>query len=150
MNQNKRQVPRRAMALDLGEKRIGVALSDASLSLARSFSVIKRSSRLADFKKIRQIIDEQGIDLVIVGLPTLSDGQEGPKAAWARSYAGDLDNHINAQVRLWDESYSTIDAEKSLRDRGVSRKKRKKKIDAVAAAFILQSYLDALQESPVE
>jgi putative Holliday junction resolvase len=145
VNQNEQPLPGRVMALDLGEKRIGIALSDPSRSLAKSYAVLKRSSRLADFERIRLIIDEQGVCLVIVGLPTLANGQEGSKAAWARSYAGELADHAEVPVKLWDESYSTIDAEASLRERGVSRKKRKSNIDAVAASFILQSYLNSLR-----
>lgn len=133
----------RAMALDLGEKRIGVALSDGSWTVARSFSVLKRSSRLMDFERIGHIVDEQGVSLLIVGLPSLPSGGEGTMAAWVRDYAADLSNHVDVEIRLWDESFSTVDAEASLRARGVRASRRRGQVDAVAAAFILQSFLDA-------
>jgi putative Holliday junction resolvase len=142
---NRAEVPAdcRAMALDLGEKRIGVALSDASWTIARSFTVLKRSSRLMDFERIGNIIDEQGVSLLIVGLPSLPSGGEGTMAAWVRDYAADLSSHVDVEIKLWDESFSTMDAEASLRARGVKVRRRRGLIDAIAAAFILQSFLDA-------
>jgi putative Holliday junction resolvase len=137
----------RILCLDLGEKRIGVALSDETRTIARSYLVFERSSRANDFKRIAGIAEQKGVSLVIVGLPTLADGGEGEKAAWARDYAFDLAGSIGIQVELWDESYSTVDAQENLRLRGTSRRRKKELIDAVAAAFILQSYLDAQASS---
>lgn len=133
----------RILALDLGEKRIGVAVSDETRTLARSWVVIKRSSRLADFEKIKQIVDELAVTLVIVGLPLLPSGEEGNKAAWARDYATGLAEYTGCPVQLWDESYSTVDAAESLRARGIKGHQQRQRIDAAAAAFILQSFLDA-------
>jgi putative Holliday junction resolvase len=133
----------RVMALDLGEKRIGVALSDENRLLARGYRVLKRSSRLADLEKIERIIDEQRVTLLIVGLPIPLSGEEGTKAAWVRDYAGQLADRLPIEVKLWDESFSTVDAEASLRARGKRGKEQRERVDAVAAAFILQSYLDA-------
>jgi putative Holliday junction resolvase len=133
----------RAMALDLGEKRIGVALSDGSWMIARSFTVLKRSSRAMDFEKIGRIVGEQDVSLLIVGLPSLPSGGEGTMAAWVRDYVADLSSHVDVEIQFWDESFSTVDAEASLRARGVKTSRRRGQIDAVAAAFILQSYLDA-------
>ena len=133
----------RVMALDLGEKRIGVAVSDETCLIARAHSVFKRTSRLADFERIGRIIDEEGVYLLIVGLPTLPSGEEGSKAAWVRDYAEELDDTIRINIEFWDESFSTVDAESSLRERGKRGKRSREWVDAVAAAFILQSYLDA-------
>jgi putative Holliday junction resolvase len=132
----------RFMALDLGEKRIGVALSDESKQLARSHGNINRSSRAADFSAIGRIVTEQNVALIVVGLPTLSSGEEGSKAAWVRDYSQDLSQKLQIQVVVWDESYSTVDAELSMRARKMSRSQRRMRVDEVAAAFILQSYLD--------
>lgn len=137
----------RILCLDLGEKRIGVAMSDETRTIARSYLVFERSSRAVDFKKIADIVAEKGVNLVVVGLPTLAEGGEGDKAAWARDYASELANSIGILVDLWDESYSTVDARESLRLRGIGRRRKKERIDAVAAAFILQSYLDAQEPS---
>lgn len=132
----------RFMALDLGEKRIGIAISDETKLLARSYETINRSSRDSDFARIGKIVSEQNIELIVVGLPTLSSGEEGSKAAWVRSYGHDLSNRLHVDVVFWDESFSTLDAESSMQTRNVSHSKRQRRIDAVAAAFILQSYLD--------
>jgi putative Holliday junction resolvase len=131
------------MALDLGEKRIGVAISDETQLIARSYTVLKRSSRLADFEKIGRIVDQEGITLVIVGLPITLSGNEGSKAAWARDYGTELADKLQIEVCFWDESFSTVDAQASLQARGKNLRKQRDWIDAVAAAFILQSYLDA-------
>jgi putative Holliday junction resolvase len=144
-NSDSSQLKNRILALDLGEKRIGVALSDETRTIARSYTVFKRTSRSADFNKIGQMIEEHNINLLVVGLPTLPSGEEGSKAAWARSYAQDLAIQCHISVELWDESFSTVDAINSLRERHVSASRKRKRIDAVAAAFILQSYMDALK-----
>ena len=144
-NSDSSQQKNRILALDLGEKRIGVALSDETRTIARSYTVIKRTSRSADFKKIGQMIEQHDVNLLVVGLPTLPSGEEGSKAAWARSYAQDLAIQCHISVELWDESFSTVDAINSLRERNVSGSRQRKRIDAVAAAFILQSYMDALK-----
>jgi putative Holliday junction resolvase len=144
-NSGSSQPKNRILALDLGEKRIGVALSDETRTIARSYAIIKRTSRSADFDKIGQMIEEHDVNLLVVGLPTLASGEEGSKAAWARSYAQDLAIQCHIRVELWDESFSTVDAIKSLRERNVSSGRQRKRIDAVAAAFILQSYMDALE-----
>lgn len=131
------------MALDLGEKRIGVAISDEGRLLARSLTVLRRGSRMNDFERIGRIAGEQSVALVVVGLPLLSSGQEGEKAAWVRDYSGDLQRHLALPVELWDEGYTTVQAEASLRERGIHGQRRRQRVDAAAAAFILQSYLDA-------
>ena len=138
----KKDSPGRVMALDLGEKRIGVALSDETRLLATSHSVFRRTSRLADFERIDRIIDQNGVTLLIVGLPTLPSGEEGSKAAWVRDYASEMANVIGIKIEFWDESFSTVDAVASLRELGKRGKKSRQWVDAVAAAIILQSYLD--------
>lgn len=135
--------PGRIIALDLGEKRIGVAVSDEGRRLARSYGVIKRASRLADFEKVGRVVAEHQATLVIVGLPTLLGGAEGRSAAWARDYAVALSAKLGVPVELWDESLTTVAAEASLRARGMSGRRQRQRVDAAAAAFILQSYLDA-------
>jgi putative Holliday junction resolvase len=131
------------MAIDLGDKRIGIALSDPSRSLAAGFSVIKRTSRQSDFEKIAHIAEENDVVQIIVGLPTLPSGEEGSRAAWARDYASALSSALGIQVELWDESLTTVDAEANLRSRGYGPIRRRDRVDSVAAAFILQSYLEA-------
>ena len=132
----------RVLALDLGERRIGVAVSDESRLLARSLTTINRTSRLADFEKIQRIVDDLEIVLIVIGLPLLADGTEGSRALWIRDYATEMNEQLDVKTVLVDESYSTLAAESSLRSRGVKGQKQRAKVDAAAAAFILQDFLD--------
>ena len=132
----------RVMALDLGEKRIGVAVSDELRLVAKSHAVIKRKSRQEDFTRYQQIIAEQHITLLGIGLPITLGGENSEKTTWVRDYADDLRGHITIPITFWDESLTTVEAEASLRARGIRGKKAKARVDAVAAAFILQNYLD--------
>jgi putative Holliday junction resolvase len=133
----------RVMALDLGEKRIGVAISDPTRTIASGYTVLRRKSRREDFARYQQIIAEKDITLLVVGLPIPLGGGEGQKAAWVRDYTAELNQHIAVPIEFWDESLTTVQAEASLRARGKRGKKLKERIDAVAAAFILQDYLNA-------
>jgi putative holliday junction resolvase len=136
-------LPGRVMALDLGEKRIGVALSDETRTIARSHAVLPRTSRLADFEKIGQMIDEHRVTLLIVGLPIPLNGVEDDMTAWVRDYTADLGRRIAIPIEFWDESFTTAQAQASMRARGKKAKQQRQWVDAVAAAFILQDYLDA-------
>lgn len=134
------------MALDLGEKRIGVAISDATRLIAGSYGVVKRKSREEDFARYAQIIADEDVKLLVVGLPVPLSGQEGQRAAWVRDYVEELRPQLGVPIVFWDESLTTKQAEASLRARGKRGRKLKERVDAVAAAFILQSYLDAHRE----
>ena len=136
-------LPGRVMALDLGSKRIGVAVSDPTRTIAQSHSVLKRKSREEDFARYQQILAEQQVTLLVVGLPTTADGEDSETAVWIRDYMAQFSQQSEVPIEFWDESFSTVQAEASLRQRGKRGKKARAKVDAVAAAFILQSYLDA-------
>ena len=131
-----------ALALDLGEKRIGVAVSDPTRTIAKSLTIINRKSRKEDYERIARLITEQQANLLVVGLPIPLSGVEGEKAAWVRNYTAELQQHITIPVKFWDEAMTTVQAYDSMRQRGKRAKQAKGRIDAVAAAFILQSYLD--------
>ena len=133
----------RVMALDLGEKRIGVAISDELRLVAQSYAVIKRKSRKEDYTRYQNIIAEQKITLLVIGLPITLGGEDSQKTTWVRDYAADLGKHIDIPIEFWDESLTTVEAEASLRARNIRGKKARERVDAVAAAFILQNYLDA-------
>ncbi len=137
----------RIMALDLGEKRIGVAISDEGRAVARSHSIVRRGARRDDFASLGRIAKEEGVSQLLVGLP-ISLSEEGepleeqtPRIAWMRDYAAALAEALGLPVRFWDESLSTVEANASLRARGGGRR-GEAAIDAVAAAIILQSFLD--------
>lgn len=131
------------MALDVGSKRIGIAISDATRTIAGSYSVIQRKSRQEDFARYRRIISDEEVTLLIVGLPTRSDGSDSTIAAWIRDYTTAFGRTTAVPIEFWDESFTSMQAEESLALRGKRGKKAKERVDAVAAAFILQSYLDA-------
>ena len=135
------------MAIDLGEKRIGIALSDESRTIAKAHTILSRRSRKEDFRRYAEIIADQQVTLLVMGLPIPLSGIEGQRAAWVRDYTADLARHIDIPIEFWDESFSTKQAEASLRMRGQRGKKIKQRIDAVAAAFILQDYLDGKARS---
>jgi putative Holliday junction resolvase len=131
------------MALDLGEKRIGIAISDPTRTIASPHSVLKRTSRAGDFARYAQLIDEKRITLLVVGLPITLGGQEGQRAAWVRDYAEGLRGQIAIPIAFWDESLTTVEATAALHAQGRRGRKVKERVDAVAATLILQSYLDA-------
>lgn len=133
----------RILALDLGEKRIGVAISDETQLIARSYTVIARSSRAADFAQIAEIVSREGVGALVVGLPVELDGTESSLTQWVRDYGVALAEHVGLELTFWDESFTSKQASASMRARGVKARDQKEWIDAVAAAFILQDYLDA-------
>jgi putative holliday junction resolvase len=133
----------KVMALDLGDKRIGVAISDATRTIASPHSVINRRSRVEDVERYIRLIDEQNITLIVVGLPVPLSGIEGQHTTWVRDYAANLSQYTDVPVIFWDESLTTREAEAALRAQGRRGKQIKQRVDAVAAALILQSYLDA-------
>jgi putative Holliday junction resolvase len=134
-------LPGSILAIDLGEKRIGLAVSDAGRLVARSYGMFLRQSRREDFARYEEIIQKEGVTLVLMGLPLL-DGADNSTTMWVRDYAADLSRVLSVPVTLWDESYSSQQAAASLSKRGIRAKKQKERIDAAAAAFILQSYLE--------
>ena len=131
----------RYMALDLGDRRIGIALSDALGMIARPLKVIKRTSRVNDYSIYNSLIAEYKVQAVIVGLPINMDGSEGRQAKWVRDYVTSFSETVDTPITLWDERLSTEEAHEIIKNRG--RQPGKDEIDAVAAAVILQNYLDA-------
>ncbi len=131
----------RYLALDLGDRRIGVAISDTLGIIARPLAVVQRTSRAADFAQYAALIQEHGVEALVVGLPLQMDGSEGSQAAWVRDYSAELGTVINVPIHLWDERLTTQEAIRVMHAQ--DKTPRKEWIDAVAAAVILQSYLDA-------
>lgn len=130
----------RYLALDMGDRRIGVAISDMSGLLARPLEVFARTSRVADFAHVADLIAAHQVEALVVGLPFNMDGSEGSQAAWVRDYTGALAATIDVPVHLCDERLTTVEAADIMRAQG--KTPSKDWIDAVAAAVILQSYLD--------
>ncbi len=135
----------RVLALDIGERRIGLAISESGI-LAAPYGVLERKSKEEDFVRLQHIIGEQKIEKLIVGLPySLSDPQRvGPQARRVKRYTEALAKKIVIPIEYFDESYSTVDAQNYLLSSG----RKKTPLDAAAAAVILQNYLDAQQNEP--
>lgn len=134
------QSPNRVMALDVGERRIGVAVSDPTGTLATPHSVIRRRSKAEDFAAVARLVAELGAERVVVGLPLSLNGEVGPQARRVTRYAQALAQTLDVPVALHDERYSTVTANALLAEGG---RKRRVPIDAAAAAVILQDYLES-------
>ncbi|MGC4104749.1 MAG: Holliday junction resolvase RuvX [Thermomicrobiales bacterium] len=133
-------LPGRMLGLDLGEKRIGVAISDEMGMIASPLTMVPRKGPVA--KDVRTLIERYGIVRVVVGMPVGLSGREGPQAATIRTYAESLREDLGVPLDYWDERLTTSIAEQHLIASGVRRDKRKQQIDAMAAAVMLQGYLD--------
>lgn len=141
----------RALGLDVGSRTIGMALSDPGGLIATAWGVLQRQGHAADAREVASRVAAESVGQVVVGLPLELDGTEGHRARLTRRFLAVLSQTLEAQdsgrgpVRIdtWDERFSTAAAERTLLEADVSRKKRKQKIDALAAQHILQGWLDA-------
>ncbi|WP_027963518.1 Holliday junction resolvase RuvX [Halalkalibacillus halophilus] len=137
----------KSLGLDVGEKTIGVAVSDALQFTAQGIETIRwdESDYSTAFERLNEIIKSYEITTIIVGLPKNMNGTIGPRGEASQDFAAYLKDTFKVEVVLWDERLTTMAAEKVLLDADVSRKKRKKVIDKMAAVMILQGYLDSKQ-----
>lgn len=133
----------RILAVDPGSKRLGIAISDPSGTISRPLLVINHKSREEDAIRIAEIADKNMIGLIIIGLPLDEEGNPGPQARKAIRLAGVLKSHTVIPIELWDESGSTIEAHQVRTAMKVKKRKNKGHLDDLAAAIILQSYIDA-------
>ncbi|MFW5985550.1 MAG: Holliday junction resolvase RuvX [Halanaerobiaceae bacterium] len=132
----------RKMGLDIGDKRIGVAVSDALNITAQGKTVIVRKEHQKDLRQIEELIQKYNITEVVAGLPVNMDNTEGPQVDKVRNYVNFLKNNLEIPVVFWDERLTSLEAERVLIKADLSRAQRKKVIDQVAASLILQNYLD--------
>lgn len=131
------------MALDVGTRTIGVAFCDAGWRFASPGNTLIRTKFAADRAKLETLVRERTVAGVVIGLPRNMDGTEGPRAQASRAYARNL-AAMGLPILLWDERLSTLSAERAMIDQDMSRAKRAERIDAAAAAVILQGAIDAL------
>lgn len=137
--------PGRAVAgLDLGEKTIGVAVSDRMLSVATPLETIRRTKFTADAARLLEIAALREIGGFVLGLPRNMDGSEGPRCQSTRAFARNLSRLTDLPIGFWDERLSTVAAERALLEADTSRKRRSEVIDHVAAGYILQGMLDRI------
>jgi putative Holliday junction resolvase len=136
----------RVLSLDVGERRVGIAISDPTGTVARPLQTLVRGSREEDLVALAALVTEHGVELVVVGLPLSLDGTEGPQARRVARYTRALAAHLPVPVVSWDERFTTARAnEILLQSRGKKKRRQARatgEIDAVAAAVILQDYLD--------
>jgi putative holliday junction resolvase len=130
--------------LDLGEKTIGLAVSDAALAFAHPRPVITRKKFTQDAETLLAVLAKEKVGAVVVGLPLHMDGSESPRSQASRAFVRNMAKLTELPFVFWDERLSTVAAERALLEMDVSRKKRETRIDSAAAAFILQGVLDRL------
>lgn len=135
----------RIMGLDVGSKTVGIAISDELGWTAQGLKTLKidEEKNKFGFEEIGQLIKEYGITQVVIGLPKNMNGSIGPRGEASQRYAEQIESQFSVSTILWDERLTTMAAERVLLEADVSRKKRKKVIDKMAASMILQGYLDS-------
>jgi len=133
------------MGLDLGDKTIGVAVSDGLRSVATPLETVRRKKFSVDAEQLLKIIENRTLTGIVLGLPRNMDGSEGPRCQSTRAFARNLGRLTDLPITFWDERLSTVAAERALLEADTTRKRRAEVIDHVAASYILQGLLDRLR-----
>ncbi len=133
----------RILALDLGKKRIGMALSDELGITAQGLPTLERRNKRTDFAALAAVVRENNVRKIVLGLPLRMSGEEGTQADWVRAFADELKGHIDVAVDLRDERWTSKQAERVLMGSGISQKDRKPAIDRLSAVILLQDYMDS-------
>lgn len=132
----------RIMSLDVGDKTIGLAISDRMRSIATPLSTIRRSKFKKDMTVLQSSISEHDVVGLIVGLPLNMDGSSGPRVQSTRTFISNLSKHIDLPIALWDERLSTVAVQRTMLDADLSRARRAELVDKLAASYMLQGFLD--------
>ena len=134
----------RLLGLDVGEKTIGLALSDPGLAIASPLMTLRRGKFTADAERLGRLIGERRVGGLVVGLPVNMDGSEGPRCQSVRQFAANLLARLDLPLAFWDERLSTAAVTRAMLDADLSRRRRGEIVDQLAAAYILQGLLDRL------
>jgi putative Holliday junction resolvase len=134
------------MALDVGERRIGVAMSDPTRVLASPYTTLRAQPRERAIEQITALVCQNEVVAVVVGLPLTLSGEVGPQAHAVQLFAKELEQALDVPLHLFDERLTTVAAERMMVDLGMKPEQRKARIDEVAASIILQDFLDARRE----
>jgi putative holliday junction resolvase len=134
----------RILALDLGRKRIGVAVSDPLGLTAQGLPNIDRKNKRADLEAVAKLAADWGASTILMGNPLNMSGSEGSQSAWVQEFSEALRLHTGLPVKLWDERLTTVEAARVLRESGIGIEKRAAAVDRLSAVVLLQSYLDSL------
>src|SRR5579862_2787769 len=132
----------RILALDLGKKRIGLALSDPLGITAQGLPTLERTNIREDLENLAAIIQQNEVTLLLVGKPLHMSGKEGRQVEYARDFADRLHKKTGVEVQFWDERLTTVEAQRVLRESGISIEKRARAVDRLAAVILLESFLD--------
>jgi putative Holliday junction resolvase len=135
--------PERVLALDVGSKRIGVAVSDPLGITAQGLETIQRHNKRKDFDALGRLLEQYAVQEIVVGLPLRFSGAEGTQSEKMRHFASDLESHFGVTVHLWDERWTSTEANRLLKEAELSIEKRGKAVDRMAAVLILQSWMEA-------
>ncbi len=135
----------RTLGLDVGERRIGVALGDPEGILAIPLTAVSRTEAESDIEAVLDLVRQHGVERIVVGLPYSLDGSLGQQATKVEDFVNRLSQYCDIPVETWDERFSTKSAERMMTEARVKKEKRKERVDAMAAALILQSYLDRMR-----
>jgi putative Holliday junction resolvase len=135
----------RILALDLGKKRIGLAVSDPLGITAQGLPTLERSNIRQDLEALARLVEEQGVTLLLMGNPLHMSGKEGRQVEYTRDFAARLAARTSLEVEFWDERLTTVEAQRVLRESGISIEKRARAVDRLAAVILLESYLDRCQ-----
>ena len=141
----KKELNRPILSLDYGDSKIGIAISDANCSIALPSEVYSRNKTNKDLLYIKEFIEKNNTQAVLIGMPYNMDGSEGEKCETVKNFTNKLLEFIDINIIFWDERLSTKAQERILIDKDLSRKKRKKVIDKLAASYFLQAFLDFLK-----
>jgi putative Holliday junction resolvase len=134
----------RILALDLGKRRIGLAISDPLGLTAQGLPNLERTNKRSDLAALAALARDRGAGEILMGNPINMGGAEGRQSAWVREFAGALERETGLPVRFWDERLTTVEAHRVLRESGISIEKRAAAVDRLSAVILLQSYLDSL------
>ena len=134
---------RRILALDLGKKRIGMALSDELGITAQGIPTLERRNKRVDFAALAAVVRENHVRQIVLGLPLRMSGEEGRQADWVREFAAELTERVGVPVELRDERWTSKQAERVLAGSGIRHEDRKPAIDRLSAVILLQDYLDS-------
>lgn len=133
----------RALGIDLGSKRVGIAVSDLSGTIASALTTVQRSkSRRHDHAEIAKLVRVEECEVVVIGLPLSLDGTHGPAARAATKEASQMASVVGVPIEMYDERFTTVTAERHMMEAGLDAKQRRKVVDKAAAAVILQGWLD--------
>ena len=134
----------RLLGLDVGDKTIGLAISDSGLTVASPIDTIARGKFAADAARLLKLVDERGVGGLLIGLPVNMDGSEGPRCQSVRQFGRNLLALRDLPIAFWDERLSTAAVERAMIEADLSRQRRARSVDKMAAAYILQGAIDAI------